>query len=172
MLHQSVKQALNQVVSILETLESCDAFNSKAIYCELNIGNHIRHINDHFCAVKKGCKSGIIDYNHRNRGSETETNLQFGLKTIKTWHDWIDQIDIDSTDQSVKIISEINTIQTMSLQFDSTIARELLYLINHTTHHVAHIGLIAKNHGINISDTAGMAPCTMTYLRSIKKPKP
>ena len=68
--------------------------------------------------------------------------------------------------QDIQVYSEIDCLQTQNMTFKSSVAREFLYLINHTIHHAAHISLIASQHNVEIPLNTGMAPCTMTFLRS------
>ncbi len=170
MLHKSIHQALNQVINIVNSLQDLTQTKHDYLYNELNIGNHIRHINDHFFALMEGSRIGIIDYNTRNRGSAIETDSNIAIQQVNQILDWIEVSENshtkDDLNKAIKIISEIDCIQTQSMEFSSNIARELLYLINHTIHHTAHIGLIAKNNGIEIPLDVGMAPCTMTFLRT------
>jgi hypothetical protein len=170
MLLDSIKQSLNQIITSLEQIHKQSTLKQQYLYCELNIGKHVRHINDHFLAVKQGLVTGIIDYNGRNRGTDIETNSDIALQQI---HDLISWIDTDigkfnekEINKQIKIFSEIDCQETQSMEFSSTIAREFLYLINHTIHHAAHIALIAKYHDVEIPLNTGMAPCTMTYLRA------
>lgn len=166
MLLNSVNQTLLQVKEIIETIQKLPPKNKAHMYCELNIGNHIRHINDHFLAVKQGITSGTIDYNLRNRGSKIETDAHVALNVLDELQDWVNSIDVKQLDSNIQVFSEVNSVQTESLEFKSSLAREFLYLINHTIHHTAHVGLIARNQGINIPIDSGLAPCTRTFMRN------
>jgi uncharacterized damage-inducible protein DinB len=42
----------------------------------------------------------------------------------------------------------------------STLARELAFVLNHTIHHQAMIGLLASLHGCDVPDGFGYAPST------------
>lgn len=169
MLHNSSLQSLNQVIDIIESIQKLPKSNLQNPYSTLNIGNHIRHICDHYFALKSGIEKGIVDYNNRSRGSKIETDCIVGLAKLKLITKWIDVIQntFSQKEQTkrIKVISEIDCLLTQSMKFDSNIAREFLYLINHTIHHAAHIGLILKHHGIEVPLNTGMAPCTMSYLR-------
>lgn len=166
MLLNSVKQTLSQVTYIIDKIQDLSVSEKQYLYCKLNIGSHIRHINDHFLAVKQGMETGLIDYNSRNRGSKIESDAQLALGVLDDLHEWIDSCDFEAMNSDIRVLSEINTVQTESLEFQSSLAREFLYLINHTIHHTAHIGLIARNQGIDIPIDSGLAPCTKTFLRA------
>jgi len=72
---------------------------------------------------------------------------------------------------ALRVRSEICCDQEISLEFESNLARELLYLINHTIHHAAYMKLIAEKNGVDIEDTVGLAPSTSTFLRNSPQQK-
>jgi len=168
----SLKSSLIQISDIIKLLQNLDEIKQNHLYCELNIGKHIRHVNDHINAVKNGFNIDAINYNSRNRGTKIETDIYVAASEIEQQILWlIDDNKLLSDEigtKSIKIISEIDCLQTLSQSFKSSIAREFLYLINHTIHHAAHISLICKNQGIDTPLSTGMAPCTMTFLRTQK----
>lgn len=63
------------------------------------------------------------------------------------------------------ITSEIDCLTTLTQKFRSNVAREALYLINHTIHHAAYIRLLLKGCGIELASHIGIAPCTATFQR-------
>lgn len=169
MLHNSSLQSLNQVIDIIEGIQKLPKEKLENPYFALNIGNHVRHIFDHYLALKTGVEQGVVNYNNRSRGSKIESDSNVGLAKLKLLIEWIEVVKKNHSPKKlegkIKVLSEIDCLQTQSMEFDSNIARELLYLINHTIHHAAHIGLILKHHGIEVPLNAGMAPCTMSFLR-------
>jgi len=172
MLHDAIKQALKQIITIIEEIQNLTETQQRYLYCDLNIGKHIRHINDHFLALQQGIDTGVVNYNSRNRGTKTESHSHVALSQLQQLLTWVDDCEskLSKADinKPIKIFSEIDCLQTQSMEFNSSIAREFLYLINHTIHHAAHIALIAKKHGVEIPFNTGIAPCTMTFLRASK----
>ena len=170
MLLNATKQSLNQIISIIEQLDNLAKIKQQYLYCELNIGKHIRHINDHFFALKQGINTGIIDYNNRNRGTKIETQSCVALSQLQQLIAWLEhnehELSIAEMNKSIKVFSEIDCLHTQSMEFSSTVGREMLFLINHTIHHAAHIALIAKNQGVDIPLNTGMAPSTMNFLKA------
>jgi len=170
MLLNSTKTALQQIVRVVEMIQNTNTIKKNYLYSECNIGKHIRHICDHFLALKQGISTHLVDYNIRNRGTEIEINCDVAMMQLQELIDWLDlcenkTIGID-LNQDIQVYSEIDCSQTQNMTFRSNIAREFLYLINHTIHHAAHITIIAYHHGVNIPIHTGMAPCTMTHLRT------
>lgn len=129
-----------------------------------SIGQHVRHILDHYHAVKTGVACGCINYNLRNRNSPVEHCPQTALSMIGELQSWLGSCDF--ADEAIPVISEICLNRTESEQLPSNIQRELLYLINHSIHHMAYSALLAKQMNIPIPKNIGMAPGTLTYMRT------
>jgi len=65
----------------------------------------------------------------------------------------------------VVVISEIDCAQSIVQRFDSSVDREFLYLINHTLHHLAYVGLVLSHAGLALPPHVGVAPGTASFLR-------
>ena len=62
-----------------------------------------------------------------------------------------------------------NEYKIQSEKMTSNIGRELLYLINHSIHHMAYATLLARTHGIELPAGIGLAPGTASYERTLKE---
>lgn len=69
------------------------------------------------------------------------------------------------------ITSEIDCLTTLTEKFRSNVAREALYLINHTIHHATYIRLLLKGCGVELASHIGIAPCTATFQRESQQAK-
>jgi hypothetical protein len=49
-------------------------------------GTHMRHILDHYLALKDGIDQGVVNYNKRNRFSSIESCPQMALLRGKKWN--------------------------------------------------------------------------------------
>ena len=172
MLHDSTKNSIDQIITIIMELRNLPVDKQQKLYCDLNIGKHVRHVNDHFLALKNGIQTGTLDYNNRNRGTAIETDSLVALEELYVLQQWLDDtqqtLPAQSLQQTIQVISEIDCLQTENAVFTSTIAREFLYLINHTIHHAAHMSLIMKSEGIIMDQRVGLAPSTRSFLRTSK----
>ncbi len=153
-------EALEQVSVIIHAIGQ----HTEEVYQTTRAGSHVRHMVDHFIALQQGIASGIIDYNRRNRDSVIESDINEGLQAIENIINALGKMT--TQDRKVSVISEIDCHQTLSEHFDSTVRRELLYLINHTIHHTAYMKLLVKPFGVELPDEIGIAPGTATFLRN------
>lgn len=168
MLLNATVDALCQINAIVKLLKQQSPIMTERLFVEKRIGAHIRHVHDHFKALHEGKKSGTVDYNRRNRNSQAETNIAI----CEAEHQWVlaAMSDAIPCNHALKVISEIDCFERNNTEIPSSLDRELLYLINHTIHHVAIIKLILEHHRIDVPDYIGLAPSTATYLRQIDKP--
>lgn len=151
-------ETLQQIILIIDN----PALSTK-IYADSGIGRHVRHVIDHFMALKNSLKTNLVDYNCRHRDSEIEIDKQQAKQSLVAMIDWLDSNQLE--DRMIKVYSEISCQQTLSCEFCSTVDRELLYLINHTIHHTAYIKLVMQTYDIKLDKSVGLAPGTATYFR-------
>ncbi|WP_432455531.1 hypothetical protein ACRRS0_08755 [Agarivorans sp. QJM3NY_29] len=163
-LHKATIGALQQVQHLVEASDR-QRYNQPSRHSESGIGRHVRHILDHFLALQQGIKQGCIDYNQRHRDSQLEQDPMIALQLIHQLNHWFSVSETTLADAPIRVESEISSVQQCSQQFDSSIDRELCYLINHTVHHVAYAKLVAKELGLLVNAKIGIAPSTASYLR-------
>lgn len=162
-LYKATLESLEQTQALIK---ACNDQQYVQIFehASAGVGKHVRHILDHFSAVKEGLSSGVINYNMRARDSAVETDPLLALGIIEEHLLWLSNAPND--DLAIKVESEISLTQTSNVVLDSTLSRELCYLINHTIHHIAYATLGAKQLGITFEKELGLAPSTATYLRT------
>lgn len=160
---KSTNSSLKQIQFIIRKINEEQIKRNQDIYDCSGIGRHVRHITDHFLALKIGLEEKQVNYNIRNRDTDIEKNLIIAGKLLKNIMSWV--FELDDASQPLIIISEIDCDESISKEFSSNRDRELLYLINHTIHHAAYIKLVAEKYGIKLPDEIGIAPCTASFLR-------
>lgn len=131
------------------------------------IGQHVRHVLDHYRAFRQGLDARCVDYNLRTRNSPSETCPETALRQIDDIMAWLARLDIPSA--PIQVISEIALQRTRCEQMPSHTEREMLYLINHAIHHMAYAALLARQQGVPVPTTIGLAPGTASYQRTQKE---
>lgn len=131
------------------------------------IGRHVRHVLDHYRAFRMGMKDRCIDYNLRTRHSLEETEPQAALQQVQLMIDWLTRGDIPA--MPINVISEISLQISVNETMPSHSERELLYLINHSIHHMAYAALMARQQSLDIPPHIGLAPGTVSYQRQAKQ---
>lgn len=136
---------------------------SQPVYAESGVGCHLRHVVDHFRAFELGVQNGVIDYNQRSRLSPMEKDSETALRELEKLISGLHCVNV--ADLPVTIISEICCSQRINTRVDGTTTRELLFLIQHSIHHLAYAALLSRQYGIDHDPAAGIAPATATYRR-------
>ena len=160
-LHNAVQEVLGQVMTLISS--SRPVYNQTTPMVQSPIGKHIRHILDHFRSLEEGLKTGIIDYTLRHRNTAMESDPDVAQATTERLIAWVGNLSNDNP--SLKVINEISVSEEESLATETNLERELIYLINHTLHHVAYASLLANVHDVKTPNHLGIAPSTATYMR-------
>ncbi len=159
-------EVLRQLEELISCAEPCYVRQSDSAHA--GIGEHVRHVLDHYRALQIGLPTQHVDYNFRTRQSLEETQPDVARKNIATLIGWLNQIEF-STEINLTVVSEINLHHSESTKLSSNVERELLYLINHSIHHMAYASLLASTQGVSVPSHIGLAPGTATYQREIQK---
>jgi hypothetical protein len=163
-LHNATIEALEQVTRLVTACEG-PLYNQPSHNSLSGVGRHVRHILDHFLTLFHDLDRGEVDYNLRHRDSGLEDSPSLVYAMIDDLKTQIMAIPESLLNAPLGVISEISLSSEQSLRFESSLARELCYLINHTVHHVAYAKLVAMELGIVLDEHLGVAPSTATYLR-------
>jgi hypothetical protein len=128
-------------------------------------GSHIRHIIDHYLAIKQGMDKQFIDYDERSRGKEIESSPALANKALTDIAQWLKGLSPQQLEQSVVLSTEVS-ITTKKIQLVKTsVARELIFASSHAVHHYAIIAQIVHHQQKQPPTNFGIAPATATYLR-------
>lgn len=172
MLNRSLLATLAQIGEILDVIRTLPPAQRSMAYAKSHAGVHVRHVIDHVQAFLTGLQTGEIDYNVRHRNSPGETDPDFAAAQLLAIMSECEALENFSKDRPAStapdellITSEIDCLTTHTEKFRSNVAREVLYLINHTIHHAAYIRLLLKGCGIELPSHIGIAPCTATFQR-------
>lgn len=123
-----------------------------------SIGGHIRHCAQHFESFKNGFHSRTIDYETRERGNLLESDPRQATLVISDLAAWFGEKMTEIEENGpIRIVIQDGEI------IDSTIARELQFLVSHTIHHFAIINIMCHSLGVQVNSKFGVAPSTLAY---------
>jgi hypothetical protein len=166
------KYMLNSQLEIVEQAKQFLSAITQSDYVEVvkphmagSAGAHIRHILDHYFAIKLGLENGVVDYNKRNRYSSIETDLSAALQAwseIETWLEYSCGLPMNTP---LDVVSETSIKQTQNIQVPSTLARELVFVSSHAVHHFSLLAVVNSLVGRNSPENFGIAPASVTFAR-------
>ena len=156
---------VEQAISLLDDISLADYQEVLSPHFSSSIGAHIRHIIDHFTALKDSLESGEVDYNKRTRHSEIERLPESALLACHEIISWLNKTcSSELLNQRLKVTSEINISHAQSVQCESTLERELVFVASHAIHHYALLRIIRNMQGKTLPEFFGFAPATITHL--------
>jgi uncharacterized damage-inducible protein DinB len=124
-----------------------------------SIGGHIRHILEFYQCLLQTPAHGVVNYDLRKRDLAMETSLEVALHAIERLLSQLEQCDAEAY---VLLCGAYTSDEAQTHMVESSMARELVYNLEHTIHHQALIraALIEQRYEYLISDTFGLAPST------------
>lgn len=129
---------------------------------ESSIGEHCRHIVEHYLCFLAGIPDERIDYDARQRDLRISSDLDFAKAEFERVCSELDEIGSENVSLSIKMAGT-NGTEEGSPWSRSTIKRELQYLQAHTIHHYALISMIMRIQGIETDRELGIAPSTLRH---------
>lgn len=156
-----LRHALRQQAELLAAATD-DQFVARPRLGESSIGAHVRHCLDHVRALLMGYESGIVNYDDRERDTLVESHRATAFSAVQEildrLHDWAAGI----FDEPLAVRTMVAADGTFCLT-ESSVAREILFVMSHTIHHNAMIGAAARAVGLETPENFGHASSTLAY---------
>ena len=132
-------------------------------YASSNVGGHVRHCLDHLEALLAGIEEGELSYDHRRRGTDVETSREAALDVIRRQERQLLAFPPNS-EGALLSLSAMVSCSLPAIKVETTVGRELAFVLSHTVHHNALIAIMAQTLGVPVPDRFGYAPSTIAYL--------
>jgi uncharacterized damage-inducible protein DinB len=123
-----------------------------------SIGQHIRHILDHYRSFLNA-QDDVVDYEKRERNTPVETDPAQALQHIAQVSQQLHQIKARPLHLQIEAC---HAAATVTLAASST-ERELMFVLSHTVHHFAIVGIYLRVLGVKAPADFGVAPSTISY---------
>jgi len=151
---------------LLDELESLLNEVATEVYCARfatevsgSVGEHVRHCLDHISALLAADPSNTLSYDRRHRGTAVETDPAEGLRQILQLKSALDAWSTRTLDEPIRVTSMISPSGDGVTGW-STLVRELAFVVSHTIHHQAIIGILLAIHGHAVPERFGHSPST------------
>ena len=153
-----------------DLIDLCDQLNCKQYTHKCtwlsgaSIGEHVRHSYEFYDCLLLGIEKGSVNYDVRPRNALIETNCDYAIEKMESLKRRLAKIKVDD---SLSLITKESTAASIT----TSIARELVYCLDHAVHHQAliKIGLKALDCSTLINENFGVAYSTLRY-RAKHKP--
>jgi hypothetical protein len=150
---------LNQLKELLEAVSDKSYATPLALLHGSSVGQHVRHTLEFYQCLLHQSPSGQIDYDARLRNLQLETDPAVALLAVEVLTEKILLLNPDT------VLQLHSTFQEHTIKTKSTLARELIYLIEHTIHHFAiiKIALHEQYPDVKLPANFGVAYSTIKY---------
>jgi uncharacterized damage-inducible protein DinB len=155
--------------SLWRLLDEIELLISKVavhVYCERlpshvsgSIGEHVRHCLDHVAVLLAADPSATLSYDRRHRGTAVESDPAEALRQILELKRALEAWSTRSLDEPIRVTSMISPAGDAVTGW-STLARELAFVVSHTIHHQAIVGVLLSVHGHSVPERFGHSPST------------
>jgi uncharacterized damage-inducible protein DinB len=125
-----------------------------------SIGGHVRHCLDHVRELLRLADGHELDYDRRERGTDVEARRSAALNLIAELSEQLVDLPADAPDRTV-FVSTMLACDQPPLVVSSSFAREFAFVLSHTIHHHALIGVMVKTLGGWLPEKFGYAPSTL-----------
>lgn len=142
-----------------------------------HVGAHLRHIIEHYEALARvltgpvliGDQLYAVDYDARERNVAIESDPVVALNHIT----WLCDAFADLTEPQLECPVEVHVRGGLQGQHNfisrSTVARELMFLNSHATHHFAIMQGYAHQRGETLGAGLGKAPATVSHEQRLQR---
>jgi len=130
---------------------------------QTSLGQHIRHILEfHKCLLKANPQNPVVCYDQRERNQKIENDKNVALDTIREIIEATEPVRED-----FPIVLNILSEEEADMKIESTFTRELWYVYEHSTHHMAMLKIGAFLLGIpDLPQNFGVADSTIAYRKT------
>jgi hypothetical protein len=125
-----------------------------------SVGAHVRHCLDHVRAVVDAAAGGVLSYDCRERDTAIEHNRTLGMHALRQRGAQLKALAGGPSDRPVRLQALVDAAGG-TVEVSSSLGRELVFVLQHTIHHQAIIGLLLATRGIAIPPRFGYAPSTV-----------
>ncbi len=157
---------LGQASALLRRIDQARYAHVSAEFLGASFGGHCRHIIEHYQRLVAGMEAPyLVDYDARERDIVVETKLVAAIaafdETIALLEDLRLRID---PGMRCRVRSNASSDDPDEWQ-DSSIGRELQFVLSHAVHHYAILAIMCRREGIVLDEEFGLAPSTVQFRR-------
>lgn len=154
----ALQAQLRALGSIVEDLPD-ELFTAKSGRASGSIGEHVRHSLDHARALLSLSQGDELTYDARLRGTPVETCASVAAHAIRHTCSDLEALDDLPPDRPIRLYL-MEEAGRLPSEVTSTLGREVAFVVQHTIHHCALIGLLLERRGVPTPARFGYAPST------------
>lgn len=157
---------LRQAAELVDALEDGFYARPEPMFYNSSVGGHLRHCLEHYESFIQGAAVGKVDYDARARDMDVEHQTLVAKGRIEGIISSLEMMNDQQASTPVQVKMDCGgdlPEQEDTLWQQSTMARELQFLVSHTVHHFAMIRWICQGGDVSLDSSFGVAPSTLRY---------
>jgi uncharacterized damage-inducible protein DinB len=156
---RAVARCLDDLAAVLERTSDADYVAKPPGGISGSVGAHVRHCLDHVHALLDRADDGPVSYDQRRRQAAIEEGRQLAVSALRAAGARLQALAPHLPAGSVTLRAQVDR-DGSQVEASSTIARELVFLLQHTIHHQALVALLLAGRGVVVPHLFGYAPST------------
>ncbi len=157
--------ALRQLLELVEGMTD-EQYTRRPKTAGGSIGGHVRHNLDHVSALLVGLPTGAIDYDRRERGTPVETDRRLAAAALEELERRLADARWGGPAERLRVTALVSP-DLPPIRLETSWEREVAFVLSHTIHHNALIGLLAALVDAPVPPGFGYAPSTLAYQRGL-----
>jgi uncharacterized damage-inducible protein DinB len=164
---QAAQRVLTQGLDLLILLGQQSYSRRVAVPFNSSIGQHYRHVLEHFQCLMSGLAPGVANYDARERNPRVENEVSYA--SVKTCEiiTALRRLTKETLQRHCTVITSVGYGSTPPAQLESNVSRELAYCTGHAIHHYAIICLLCGEMGVVVPAEFGIAPSTLKHTSTL-----
>ena len=156
-----LRERLDELMRLVDALPA-EAYRARTSRVSGTVGEHVRHVLDHVASLVDGDRAAVLSYDHRLRGTAVETEPRAAIREMARLDAALEQWDMP-LDESVAVVALLSA-SGRTITGQSSVARELAFVMSHTIHHQAIVALLLEQQGAPVPGRGfGYAPSTPVH---------
>lgn len=162
-LKQSSQTILSQIADLVNQIQEDDYSKKLDLLSGNTVAKHVRHVLELYIQLLNGIAQQEVNYDKRERNLLLEHNKTYTLGFINELQTYIAQLS--NTDNLLHLNSLIDNEEVL---VKSSLARELVYNIEHAIHHMAIMQIACKHcfSYIQLDKNFGVAYATIQFQKT------
>jgi hypothetical protein len=156
---------LGQALALVRSIAPARFTHKNPPLYNSGVGPHLRHCMDHYELFLSGLESGSVDFDQRQRREDQQNDPRIMAEWIQALMRGMQGVGSERLSQGLRVKMDCGS-ELADPWSQSSVLRELQFLISHTVHHFALIRMILLDQGVQTPAGFGVAPSTLKHEAS------
>ena len=128
-----------------------------------SVGQHYRHVIDHFTCLMRGLLTGVIDYDNRPRELRVEISIDEARYATASLIAYVGALTTTEIEASCAVLYSVGYREEKPIVIETVVAREIAFCVSHAVHHFAIVRLVCDELALALPAEIGVAPSTLKH---------